>query len=44
MKREGVPMDQFCAKLQRDFMDKLGIDKAHLYGSSAFSWSSASVM
>src|SRR5437763_1660765 len=37
VKREGVPMDQFCAKLQLDFMDKLSIDKAHLYGSSAFS-------
>jgi 4,5:9,10-diseco-3-hydroxy-5,9,17-trioxoandrosta-1(10),2-diene-4-oate hydrolase len=37
VKREGVPMDQFCAKIQHDFMDKLGIDKAHLYGSSAFS-------
>jgi pimeloyl-ACP methyl ester carboxylesterase len=35
--RNGVPMDLFCATLQRDFMDKLGIDKAHLYGSSAFS-------
>lgn len=34
--RNGVPMDLFCATLQRDFMDKLGIDKAHLYGSSAF--------
>jgi pimeloyl-ACP methyl ester carboxylesterase len=37
VKREGVPMDQFCAKLQLDLMDKLGIDKAHLYASSAFS-------
>jgi len=37
VKRNGVPMDVFCAKLQRDFMDVLGIDKAHLYGSSAFS-------
>jgi len=35
--RNGVPMDLFCATLQRDFMDKLGIRKAHLYGSSAFS-------
>lgn len=35
--REGVPMDVFCARLQRDFMDLLGIDRAHLYGSSAFS-------
>src|SRR5919199_857173 len=32
-----ILMDVFCAKLQRDFMDVLGIDKAHLYGSSAFS-------
>jgi pimeloyl-ACP methyl ester carboxylesterase len=35
--RNGVPMDQFCAKLTRDFMDTLGIQQAHLYGSSAFS-------
>lgn len=35
--RNGVPMDLFCATLQRDFMDKLNIDKAHMYGSSAFS-------
>lgn len=35
--RDGVPMDLFCARLQRDFMDKLGIERAHLYGSSAFS-------
>jgi 4,5:9,10-diseco-3-hydroxy-5,9,17-trioxoandrosta-1(10),2-diene-4-oate hydrolase len=35
--RNGVPMDIFCAKLTRDFMDTLGIDRAHLYGSSAFS-------
>jgi pimeloyl-ACP methyl ester carboxylesterase len=35
--RDGVPMDFFLAKLQRDFMDLLGIDRAHLYGSSAFS-------
>jgi pimeloyl-ACP methyl ester carboxylesterase len=35
--RNGVPMDFFLAKLQRDFMDLLGIDRAHLYGSSAFS-------
>jgi 4,5:9,10-diseco-3-hydroxy-5,9,17-trioxoandrosta-1(10),2-diene-4-oate hydrolase len=38
--REGVPMDLFCATLQRAFMDKLGIDQAHLYGSSAFSGAS----
>lgn len=35
--RSGMPMDLFCARLQRDFMDKLGIDRAHMYGSSAFS-------
>ncbi|WP_432826473.1 alpha/beta fold hydrolase [Dactylosporangium sp. CA-092794] len=35
--REGVPMDIFCARLKRGFIDHLGIDKAHLYGSSAFS-------
>lgn len=35
--RGGVPMDVFLAKLQHDFMDVLGVDKAHLYGSSAFS-------
>src|SRR6059058_5026873 len=35
--RNGVYMDRFCAKLQLGLMDKLGIDKAHLYGSSAFS-------
>jgi 4,5:9,10-diseco-3-hydroxy-5,9,17-trioxoandrosta-1(10),2-diene-4-oate hydrolase len=35
--RGGVPTDFFCARLQRDFMDQLGIDRAHLYGSSAFS-------
>jgi 4,5:9,10-diseco-3-hydroxy-5,9,17-trioxoandrosta-1(10),2-diene-4-oate hydrolase len=34
--RNGVPMDLFCAKLTLGLMDKLGIDKAHLYGSSAF--------
>jgi 4,5:9,10-diseco-3-hydroxy-5,9,17-trioxoandrosta-1(10),2-diene-4-oate hydrolase len=38
--RGGVPMDLWCATLQRDFMDTLGIDKAHLYGSSAFSGTS----
>lgn len=37
VKRNGVPMDQFFAKLQLDFMDQLGIDRTHLYGSSAFS-------
>jgi 4,5:9,10-diseco-3-hydroxy-5,9,17-trioxoandrosta-1(10),2-diene-4-oate hydrolase len=37
VKREGVPMDVFCSKLQLGLMDQLGIDRAHLYGSSAFS-------
>ncbi len=35
--RGGEPMDYFCARLTRDFMDELGIERAHLYGSSAFS-------
>jgi pimeloyl-ACP methyl ester carboxylesterase len=35
--RQGVPMDIFCARLTLGLMDKLGIDRAHLYGSSAFS-------
>ena len=35
--REGVPMDIFCARLKLGLMDKLGIDRAHVYGSSAFS-------
>ena len=35
--RGGVPMDVFLARLQRDFLDALEIDRAHLYGSSAFS-------
>jgi 2,6-dioxo-6-phenylhexa-3-enoate hydrolase len=34
--REGVPMDVFIARLLRDFMDALGIDRAHQYGSSQF--------
>jgi 4,5:9,10-diseco-3-hydroxy-5,9,17-trioxoandrosta-1(10),2-diene-4-oate hydrolase len=34
--REGVPMDIFVARLLRDFMDALGIDRAHQYGSSQF--------
>jgi 4,5:9,10-diseco-3-hydroxy-5,9,17-trioxoandrosta-1(10),2-diene-4-oate hydrolase len=34
--REGVPMDIFVARLLRDFMDVLGIDRAHQYGSSQF--------
>lgn len=35
--RQGVPMDIFCARLQHGFLDALGIERAHLYGSSAFS-------
>jgi 4,5:9,10-diseco-3-hydroxy-5,9,17-trioxoandrosta-1(10),2-diene-4-oate hydrolase len=35
--RQGVPMDIFCARLHRGLMDALGIERAHLYGSSAFS-------
>ncbi|RTL66047.1 MAG: alpha/beta fold hydrolase [Pseudonocardiaceae bacterium] len=35
--RHGVPVDVFCARLQRDLMDVLGIERSHLYGSSAFS-------
>ena len=35
--RQGVPMDMFCARLHRGLMDALGIERAHLYGSSAFS-------
>jgi pimeloyl-ACP methyl ester carboxylesterase len=32
-----TPLDFFCAKLIRDFMDIKGIERAHLYGSSQFS-------
>ena len=35
--RQGVPMDVFCSRLQRGFLDALGIERTHLYGSSAFS-------
>lgn len=35
--RKGVPMDIFCARLKKGFIDHLGIEKTHLYGSSAFS-------
>ena len=34
--RQGVPMDIFCARLQHGFLDALGIERTHLYGSSAF--------
>lgn len=32
--REGESLDQFCARLVKEFMDQQGIDRAHLYGSS----------
>lgn len=35
--RQGAPMDVFCSRLQRGFLDALGIERTHLYGSSAFS-------
>jgi pimeloyl-ACP methyl ester carboxylesterase len=35
--RNGVPMDIFCARLTKGFIDGLGIETTHLYGSSAFS-------
>jgi pimeloyl-ACP methyl ester carboxylesterase len=34
--RGGVPMDIFLAGLFRDFMDELGIGRAHHYGSAQF--------
>lgn len=34
--RDGEPMDVFMARLIRDFIDVLGIDRTHLYGSSQF--------
>jgi pimeloyl-ACP methyl ester carboxylesterase len=37
VKRNGMPMDHFMSGLQIGLMDQLGIDKAHLYASSAFS-------
>jgi pimeloyl-ACP methyl ester carboxylesterase len=37
VKLNDVPMDFFCARLMRDFLDAQGIDRAHVYGSSAFS-------
>jgi len=40
VKLNGEPMDFFCARLMRDFMDARGIERTHLYGSSAFSASS----
>jgi pimeloyl-ACP methyl ester carboxylesterase len=36
VKRGDVPLDIYIAKLLLDFMDELGIDKAHQYGSSQF--------
>ena len=35
--RGDTPLDIFCAKIILGLMDHLGIDKAHLYGSSQFS-------
>ena len=37
VKRGDEPLDIFCAKVILGLMDHLGIDKAHLYGSSQFS-------
>ena len=37
VKRDDEPLDIFCAKIILGLMDQLGIDKAHLYGSSQFS-------
>jgi 4,5:9,10-diseco-3-hydroxy-5,9,17-trioxoandrosta-1(10),2-diene-4-oate hydrolase len=36
VKRGDVPLDIYLAKLLLDFMDELGIDQAHQYGSSQF--------
>jgi 4,5:9,10-diseco-3-hydroxy-5,9,17-trioxoandrosta-1(10),2-diene-4-oate hydrolase len=35
--RGGVPVDVFLARLKRDFLDQLGVTRASVYGSSAFS-------
>jgi pimeloyl-ACP methyl ester carboxylesterase len=37
VKRGDEPLDIFCAKIIVGLMDHLGIEKAHLYGSSQFS-------
>jgi len=37
VKRGDEPLDIFCAKIILGLMDHLGIEKAHLYGSSQFS-------
>ena len=37
VKRGDEPLDIFCARVILGLMDHLGIDKAHLYGSSQFS-------
>ena len=37
VKRGDEPLDIFCAKIILGLIDHLGIDKAHLYGSSQFS-------
>jgi 4,5:9,10-diseco-3-hydroxy-5,9,17-trioxoandrosta-1(10),2-diene-4-oate hydrolase len=36
VKRDGVPLDSYIARLLLDFMDALGIERAHQYGSSQF--------
>jgi 4,5:9,10-diseco-3-hydroxy-5,9,17-trioxoandrosta-1(10),2-diene-4-oate hydrolase len=36
VKRGDEPLDIFCSKIILGLMDHLGIDKAHLYGSSQF--------
>lgn len=35
-KLDGTPLDLFCANILLGVMDQLGIDRAHLYGSSQF--------
>jgi pimeloyl-ACP methyl ester carboxylesterase len=35
-KLNGTPLDLFCANIILGVMDKLGIERAHLYGSSQF--------
>jgi 4,5:9,10-diseco-3-hydroxy-5,9,17-trioxoandrosta-1(10),2-diene-4-oate hydrolase len=37
VKRGDTPLDIFCAEIIKGLMDQLGIDQAHLYGSSQFS-------
>jgi pimeloyl-ACP methyl ester carboxylesterase len=35
--RQGVPVDVFLARLKLNFLDQLGVTRASVYGSSAFS-------